>query len=311
MRRIEGLDGIAGAGIRSPAVTIGVFDGVHRGHRHVLESLRSLADKAGGDAVVLTFDTHPRAVLEGAPPKPLLSLEHRLLLLERLGVDVTVVLPFDARTRDISYERFVTEVLVASLHLRVLLLGYNTNFGKDGLGTYATTLPLAKRLGFEVVEAPPIAVKGRPVSATRIREAVERGDLAEAQDLLGRPHAMFGTVVRGDGRGRALGFPTANLDLEGELLPPSGVYQVVVTLRGQRFAAVANVGLRPTFPGALPPRPLLEVHVPGVASDFYGERIEVELVRKIRDEVRFPSREALVEQIRRDVASLGAPGPVP
>jgi len=309
VRRIDGFAAIASAGLRSPAATIGVFDGVHRGHRHVLESLRSLADRVGGDAVVLTFDTHPRAVLEGAPPKRLTSLEHRLLLLERLGVDATIVLPFDEATRDMTYERFVKEVLVDALHVRALLFGYNTNFGKDGLGTAATVAPLAKRYGFEVVEAPPITVHGRAVSATRIRDAVASGNLAEAAELLGRPHSLEGTVVRGDGRGRTLGFPTANLDLEGELLPPAGVYQVVVTLRGQRYAAVANVGTRPTFPGAKPPRPLLEVHVPGVDFEFYGERVEVELVRKIRDEVRFPSREALVEQIRRDVASLGAPGP--
>jgi riboflavin kinase/FMN adenylyltransferase len=292
-------------------VTIGVFDGVHRGHRHVLELLRSIADRLRGEAVVITFDTHPRAVLEGAPPKPLLSLEHRLRLLERLGVDATVVLPFDERTRDTTYEAFVEDVLVAGLGAKALLLGYNTNFGRGGLGTFSTVLPLAERLGFELVEAPPIAVRGRPVSATRIRDAVARGDLAEASDLLGRPHALLGTVVRGDGRGRTLGFPTANLDVGSELLPPAGVYQVVATVRGQRWSAVANVGVRPTFPSAKPPRPLMEVHVPGVDFDFYGEAVEVELVRKIRDEERFASKEALVEQIRRDVASLGPVGPVP
>jgi riboflavin kinase/FMN adenylyltransferase len=298
--------GLERAAFRGPAASIGVFDGVHRGHRHVLELLRAFADRLGGEAVVVTFDTHPRAVLEGAPPKPLLSLAHRLLLLERLGVDATVVLPFDAETQATTYERFVEDVLVARLGIRGLLFGYNTNFGRDGLGTARTVAPLAARFGFEVLEAPAITVHGRPVSATRIRAAVEAGDLATTEELLGRPHSLLGVVVRGDGRGRTLGFPTANLDVEGELLPPSGVYQVVVTLRGQRFAAVANVGTRPTFPGARPPRPLLEVHVPGVDFEFYGERLEVELVRKIRDERRFESREALIDQIRRDVASLGS-----
>ncbi len=315
MRRIDGYEGLAAAAFRRPVVAIGVFDGVHRGHRHVLEELRAFADEQDAEAVVITFDTHPRALLAHEAPKPLLSLAHRLVLLERLGVDATVVLPFDDRTRDTTFERFVNDVLVDRMRIRGLLFGYNTNFGKDGLGTAKTVRPLADRLGFLVRQAPPIAVRGEPISATRIRAAVERGDLGEAAELLGRPHALYGTVVHGDGRGRALGFPTANVDLEGELLPPPGVYHVVVTLRGRRWIAVANLGVRPTFADVpsmtAAGRPLLEVHVPGIDFDFYGEPIEVELVRKIRDEKRFASRDALVEQIRRDVASLGTAGPLP
>ena len=308
MRRYDGLAGVEPAAFRRAVACIGVFDGVHRGHRHVLEHLRAFADREGGEAVVITFDTHPRAILAHEAPAPLLSLAHRLVLLERLGVDATVVLPFDEATRDTTYDRFVKDVLVRRIGIRGLLFGYNTNFGLGGLGTFATVAPLAPRLGFVIEEAPPISVRGRPISATRIREAIGRGDLAEAGELLGRPPALYGNVVRGDGRGRTLGFPTANVDLGGALLPPAGVYQGVASLRGQRFAAVANVGTRPTFPGAQLPRPLLEIHVPGIDFEFYGEPIELELVRKIRDEVRFPSREALIDQIRRDVASLGPTG---
>ena len=308
MRRYDGLAGVSPAAFRRPVACIGVFDGVHRGHRHVLEHLRAFADREGGEAVVITFDTHPRAILAHQAPAPLLSLAHRLMLLERLGVDATVVLPFDEAMRDTTYERFVEDVLVRRIGVRGLLFGYNTNFGVGGLGTFATVAPLAARLGFVVEEAPPISVRGRPISATRIREAIERGDLGEAGELLGRPPALYGTVVRGDGRGRTLGYPTANVDLGGSLLPPAGVYQGVVSLRGQRFAAVANIGTRPTFPGAQPERPLLEIHVPGVDFEFYGEAIEFELIRKIRDERRFPSREALIDQIRLDVASLGPTG---
>jgi riboflavin kinase / FMN adenylyltransferase len=308
VRRVEGFAALSPAAFCRPYVSIGVFDGVHRGHRHVLEHLRAMADRGDGEAVVLTFDTHPRAVLEGAPPAPLLSLEHRLVLLERLGVDAAVLLPFDEATRDIPFERFVEDVLVRQMGARGLLFGWNTSFGKDGLGTYETVEPLARRLGLAIEQAPPIAVQGRPISATRIRAAIARGDLAEAEDLLGRPHSLLGKVVRGDGRGRTLGFPTANVDLGSELLPPAGVYQVVASVRGQRYAAVANVGTRPTFESG--GKPLLEVHIPGVAFDFYGETIEVELVRRIRDEVKFPSKEALVAQIRIDVASLGGAGPL-
>lgn len=310
MRRVDGWDGLSRATFRRPAVAVGVFDGVHRGHRHVLEQLRALADELDGEAVVVTFDTHPRAVLSGAAPTPLVSLAHRLVLLERLGVDATVVLPFDERTRDLPWESFVADVLVRGMGARGLLFGFDTCFGRGGLGTHDVVAPFAERLGLRVRRAPAIAVEGRPVSATRIRDAVARGDLEEAAALLGRPPSLYGTVVHGDGRGRAIGFPTANVDPTGEWLPPRGVYQVVVTLRGRRWAAVANLGVRPTV-GDGAARPTLEVHVPGVDFDFYGEAVEVEFVRRLREERRFDSLAALVAQIRLDVASLGGAGSLP
>jgi riboflavin kinase/FMN adenylyltransferase len=306
VRRHTGLDALSPAAFRRPAVTVGVFDGMHRGHRHLVEALRALADRIGGDAVVLTFATHPLAVIRGEAPRSILSVEHRLLLLERNQVDATVLLPFDDATRRMSYEGFVEDVLVRRIGIRALLFGYNSNFGHDGKGTPASVAPLGARFGFEVVEAPPITLHGRAISSSRIRDAIETGDLDGAADMLGRPVALYGVVVRGDGRGRTLGFPTANVDPEGEILPPRGVYQVVATLRGQRYAAVANIGRRPTFRDA-GPRTIVEVHVPGVTFDFYGERVEVEFVRKLRDERTFPSREALVRQIQDDVASLGPP----
>ena len=181
------------------------------------------------------------------------------------------------------------------------------NFGRGGLGRSPPCAPRGARSASRCARRRRSRCAGSPISATRIRDAVERGDLAEASELLGRPHALFGTVVRGDGRGRTLGFPTANVDLGDELLPPPGVYQVVATLRGQRYAAVANLGVRPTFPGAMrrPGPACSRSTCPGLDFEFYGEPIEVELVRKIRDERRFPSREALIAQIREDVASLG------
>ena len=306
MRRHVGREGLSPGDFRRPVVTIGVFDGMHRGHRHVVEHLRAMADRLEGEAVVLTFDTHPRAVLEGAAPRRILSMPHRLLLLERNGVDATVVLPFDDAMRDTTYAEFTREVLVGGLGLAGLLFGYNGNFGAGGDGTADRLRPLGIEHGFEVEEAPAIAVDGLAISASRIRDAIEQGDLHEAETMLGRPVALYGRVVAGDGRGRSLGFPTANVDPEGEILPPRGVYQVIATIADEHYAAVANVGLRPTFGAAAePPSPLLEVHVPGIDFDFYGQRIEVEIVRKLREERRFPSREALIHQIREDVSSLG------
>jgi riboflavin kinase / FMN adenylyltransferase len=305
MRRLEGLDALRPDAFRRPVVTIGVFDGMHRGHRHVIEHLRAMADRLQGEAVVLTFDTHPRAVILGEAPRRITSLPHRLHLLERLGVDAAVVLPFTDEIRRIGHERFTRDVLVARMGIRGLLFGYNGNFGRDGLGTRERLEPLGRELGFEVAEAPPIALHGDPISSSRIRDAIQTGDLAAAEAMLGRVPSLEGLVVRGDGRGRRLGFPTANLDADGEILPPGGVYQVVATVRGQRYAAVANVGVRPTFHGSRAKAPIVEVHVPGIDFDFYGEPVEIELVRKLREERAFPTQEALIRQIRDDVASLG------
>jgi riboflavin kinase / FMN adenylyltransferase len=312
----EGLDGLSPERFRRPVVTVGVFDGLHRGHRHVLEHLKGFARRLAGESVVLTFGTHPLAVIAGAPPRQILSVPHRLKLLERLGLDAAVVLPFDERTRRMPFERFVADVLVARLGIAGLLFGYNANFGVGGLGTATTVAPLAARHGFVLEEAPAIALGERPISSSRIRDAIEQGALAEAAEMLGRPVSLYGLVVRGDGRGKELGFPTANVDLEGEIHPPTGVYAVVAELRGRRYPAVANLGVRPTFhsPGtssAAGAAPVLEVHVPGLSDDLYGERLELELVRRLRDERRFPSREALVAQIRADVAAALSAIPAP
>ena len=307
MRRHRPGPALVPSGFRNAVATIGVFDGLHRGHAHVIEHLRAFAARLDGEAVVVTFDTHPMAVIAGAPPRCILSTEHRLLLLERMGVEAAIVLPFDDPMRHTSYQDFTRDILVGGLGIRGLLFGYNSNFGHGAAGTPTSVAPLAREHGFEIVEAPPIHLGHQPISSSRIRDAIERGDFAEAGAMLGRPHTLFGTVVRGDGRGRTLGFPTANVDLGGEITPPPGVYQVVAQVRDQRYAAVANLGYRPTFDSGqagVPPAPILEVHIPGLEFDFYGEPLEVEFVRKIRDEMTFPSREALEAQIQRDVASL-------
>ncbi len=313
MRVHEGLAGLVPGLWRQPAVTVGVFDGLHRGHQHVLAHLRQLAARVGGEPVVITFATHPRAVIDRAAPRQILSVRHRLHLLSRLGIAGVVLLPFDDALRTMDHERFAEQVLVQGLRARALLFGYNGSFGHGGAGTARTLAPLGARHGFLVEEAPPVAEGERPISSSRIRDAIESGDLAGAGAMLGRPVALYGTVVRGDGRGRQLGFPTANVDLEGEILPPSGVYEVAVEVGGRRHRAVANIGTRPTFTHGQPGvRPSLEVHVPGLEADLYGQALEVELVRHLRGERRFPSREALVAQVRSDIAAvLGGPPPGP
>ena len=303
MRVVHGTDAIGPADFRAPVVTLGVFDGVHRGHRKVLARARELATSLGGEVVVVTFHQHPRAVTVGVAPPLITSLEHRLVLLEREGVDATVVLHFDEALREMSAERFVDEFLVARIGTRSLVLGHDSHFGKDRRGDAALARRLLEPHGVpvECIDAVRLA-DGRVVSSSSIREAVAKDDVAGAQELLGRPPALYGTVVRGDGRGRTLGWPTANLDLAGELRPTRGVFGGAVDIAGRAWPAVVNIGGRPTFHPEGDAADTVEVHVVGYSGDLYGKPLEVRLLGRIRDERRFSGPDELKEQIARDVA---------
>ncbi|MCE9638444.1 MAG: riboflavin biosynthesis protein RibF [Planctomycetes bacterium] len=304
MRTIQGTDGLSPERFRRPVVTIGVFDGVHRGHRAVLARTREIAARTGGEVVVITFHVHPRAVTRGTAPPLITSLPHRLLLLAREGVDTTVVLHFDAALREMSAERFVEDVLVAGIGVRGVVVGHDTHFGHDRRGGFDLLRDLLGPRGVPVERAEAVRLQdGVVVSSSAIREAVASGNLAHSERLLGRPPALFGTVVRGDGRGRQLGFPTANLDLDGELRPGRGVYGAATEIDGRTWAAVVNIGGRPTF---LPEGAdeAVEVHVPGWSGDLYDKPLEVFVLGKIRDERKFEGAAALREQMTGDIATL-------
>ncbi len=309
MKVLRGLSGVLPDRFRSPvAATIGVFDGVHRGHRRVLDQLVDWAHSDRGDAVVVTFDRHPREVLTGEKPAALASLEHRLVLLARAGVDAALVLPFDEATAATSAEDFVRRVLVGALGARKILLGANHRFGHGRVGDLAFLEKLGPSLGFVAREVPlePADEEGHVVSSTAIRAAIHEGRLGDAERMLGRPVTVLGQVVRGDARGRLLGFPTANLDLHHEARPPRGVYAALVTIEGgQRVLAVVNVGRRPTFhPEA--GEDLVEVHLLDFAADIYGKTLEVSFLAKLRDEKKFDGAPALIAQIQADVVGARA-----
>jgi len=302
VKTYHGLDAVPAGAFQGGVCTIGVFDGVHRGHRQVLYELNAWARAAGGASCVVTFSRHPAEVLRGTALPMILGLKHRLQEFERLGVDACVVLEF-AGVKDLDPRAFLRDVLLARLGCRRLLLGFDSRIGKDRAGD-ATNLPaMGRELGVEVRVATRVAdAAGRKIGSSAIRDAILRGDLGTAAEMLGRPVALSGRVVPGAGRGRGLGTATANLDVEGELLPPDGVYLVRV-FRGDATApGVANVGRRPTF-GAGGERGL-EVHVPGWSGDLYGETLEVRLVRRVRGEVAFPDAAALRAQIARDLEEL-------
>jgi len=284
--------------------TVGVFDGVHLGHFHVLREVVKRAEQRGLMPVMVTFAGHPKRVLLGQAPPTITSLEHRLLLFQRAGIGATLVLQFSEELREISAEDFTIQLLLDGLGLRELVFGFDSKFGKDRGGNPESLAPLSKRLGFDITEVPALRLHGRAVSSTVIREAVSLGDLSRGARMLGRPVSLLGKVVPGDGRGRGLGFPTANLDLLHELHPPAGVYAAFACRpdapaeANALVPAVINIGERPTFADA---GHAVEVHLLDFDGDLYGDTIEVFFLQQLRGEQRFPDQAALITQIRQDV----------
>lgn len=282
-------------------MTIGVYDGVHRGHQRVIADLRAAASERGLFTTVVTFRRHPAAVLapDRVPPQ-LTTLQRRLELFASFGVEQVALLEFDEEFRSRSAESFVTDILVGALDTRFVAVGREFRFGYRQSGDVSLLEKLGAELGFAVV---PVALLGdsAPISATRIREVLSRGDVAGAAQLLGRPFEVCGTVVRGDGRGRAIGVPTANLALPPQqALPASGVYAVTVGRGEDRFPAVVNVGVRPTFGGSAT---VVEAHLLDADVELYGTELCVEFVSRIREERRFDGIDELVDQIHRDIAA--------
>lgn len=292
------------ARLKSPVVTIGTFDGVHRGHQIMLRELSRWAKKLGTTSLVVTFDRSPKTLTRNMPAPCITSLEHRLVLFETLGIDAVVVLPFDRRFSRTPARKFVEDTLVKKLRVQGILLGYNCRFGRNAEGG----MELLRRLEKEgVIKARevrlPVLASGRPISSSAIREAIEAGKLREAQRMLGRPVALLGTVVHGRGVGRRLGAPTANLDLHHEALPPDGVYATAARIGQKWIPALTSIGRQPTFRKLK--KPVVEVFIPGFKGRLYGRDIEIRFVKKLREQQRFATAEKLVAQIERDRKSLG------
>jgi len=309
------LDPLPLAGYGGSVVSIGVFDGVHLGHQAILAANVERARALDLRPTVVTFRGHPKRVLLGRAPRTLTTLEHRLELFRRAGISHTLALAFDESMRDTPADVFVREVLQERLGARHYVLGFDSKFGRDREGGP----DLLRTLGQAVDVVPRVTVNERAVSSTAIREAVELGDLQGAARMLGRPVAILGTVVPGEQVGRRLGFPTANLDLDHELHPPTGVYACrarrVVEPGSAWSNAVTNIGYRPTLAGEQPESPRVEVHLLDFEGDLYGAALEVEFVQALRPEQRFDGPDALAAQIDLDVAAarevLAAKNPPP
>jgi riboflavin kinase/FMN adenylyltransferase len=293
--------------LRSPAVAIGNFDGVHRGHLALLERARARAAAGGGESAVLTFDPHPAVVL--APdlaPRLITTLERKLELIAAAGIDVCVVEPFDRELAALSPDEFVRAVLADAIHAQSVVVGFDFTFGHRRAGTTAMLRSLGQTLGFDVDVVEAFTVDGLVASSTRVRSFVRDGNMAGARLLLGRDFDVSGRVVHGAGRGRGLGMPTANIDPDTPLLPAPGIYAVWVELLDgggagrARLPAAASLGTNPTFEASSDLR--LEAHILDFDGDLYGQRLRVGFVERLRGERRFPGADELMAQIHQDIA---------
>jgi riboflavin kinase/FMN adenylyltransferase len=297
--RIDNIADLASSG-RPLHLALGVFDGVHVGHQAVIRAAVAAAGTGDGLAGVVTFEPHPIRVLAPAkaPRRLLASLDHKAAILADAGVGLLCVLHFDAALAQLEAAEFLAGLPAGAGQLQTIAVGEDWRFGRGRRGDVAALRAWGEGLGVRVIAVPPVIMDGERVSSTRIRQALRDGNLTAAAKMLGRPYAVVGTVLKGRKLGRTLGFPTANLAVGDEQLPPDGVWVVAVNTGKQQVRGVANLGRRPTVDGG---ERTLEVHLLDFAGDLYGQTIEVRFERFLREERRFASLEQLTQQIADDV----------
>ena len=280
-------------------LAIGVFDGVHIGHQHLLDRLKETASQKGMLSGVLTFVNHPRTVITpGTCVKYITSVEDRLALLESTGVDIVLPLTFDLELSHLRAHEFV-QLLQERLNMAGLVMGHNFVMGYQREGTPETLAAIGHEKGFSTTVVDPVSKDGERVSSTAVREAISAGDVDKASRFLGRPFALRGKVITGSARGRTLGFPTANLSIQKDrIIPGDGIYAIWAYVDGKRYMAATNVGVRPTFDEK---ERIVEAFILDYSGDLYDSEITVEFVKRLRDELRFETVEALMSQIHEDV----------
>jgi riboflavin kinase/FMN adenylyltransferase len=282
-------------------LTIGVFDGVHRGHQEILRQLTTGAHANGAPAVVLTFSPHPAMVLAGRDIKCLTTLDERVEILLSLGIDTVISMEFTRELAGHSAEDFMA-VVKRQLNLEKLLIGYDFALGKDRAGNFERLAQIGQEMDFEVQTIRAVQVGENVISSTGIRRAVAEGAMTLAEAGLGRSYAISGTVIPGDGRGRTIGIPTANVDVAPEkAIPANGVYACQALVDGESHKAVTNIGVRPTFTGSQA-QVRIEAHLFDYSNDLYGKNITLEFVERLRGEQKFAGVDALVAQIQADIA---------
>jgi riboflavin kinase/FMN adenylyltransferase len=286
---------------RQPVLALGNFDGMHRGHLKIIERVRRGAEERGSTAVAMTFDPHPSKIVrpDKAPPL-LMTHQQKLEALARGGMHGVAIVRFTPELAQWDPEMFVRSVLVEWLHVAEVWVGANFLFGHDRSGNFSLLRSLGARYGFRAEKIDPVRYKDFVVSSTRVRRLVSEGRVDEAGALLGHYYALDGTVVQGQKRGRELGFPTANLCPENELIPPAGVYATTANIDGMAYPSLTNIGTRPTFESG--EENIIETHVLDMNKDIYGAKLRLGFVQRLRDEKKFDGTDALKAQIEADRA---------
>lgn len=299
---IRGIENIP-TQLHCAVVTIGNFDGIHLGHRLIIHKLVEEARREGCPAIVISFDPHPKMVIhpERRPFYLITPIEEKTRLLETLGVDAFLLIPFSLEYARTTAEEFIRGLLVERLRIQKIIIGHDTTFGRAMEGNEAFLREFGKRLGFGVEVMNAVRVGDTTVSSTRIREALLAGDVRLAASLLGRPYNLGGRVVPGYRRGVRLGFPTANIIPDKELVPARGVYAVRVILGGTRYQGALSIGINPTFTDQ---KRSIEVHILDFHEDIYDKTLDMFFIERLRDEIRFASPEELIAQIDRDIAQV-------
>ncbi|MDX9701718.1 MAG: bifunctional riboflavin kinase/FAD synthetase [Candidatus Auribacterota bacterium] len=287
--------------LKNAFITIGVYDGVHVGHQKVLNTLIADARAVGGCTAVITFHPHPMRVLnpDYAPPQ-ITCTGHKMRLMEQMGIDNCYVIHFDAQFATLTHEQFFNDLILPNFCVREICVGYDASFGRNKEGTLAFLCDISAKHGFIVKQVDAVTVDDLVVSSTCIRKLVIAGEFELVEEMLGRPYSLLGTVVTGQTLGRQIGYPTANLDPHHEAIPPSGVYIVKIHIAGETFFGMLNIGYRPTFEPADGLRESIEVHILDFSRDIYNQDMEIVLLKKLRDERRFPNADALIQQIQHD-----------
>lgn len=294
--------GMEGLNITLPVLTIGTFDGVHKGHQKIIDQLNIEAERIGGESVLLTFDPHPRMVLnpDSHGLKLLQTLDEKIAKLEHMGLQNLIIYPFDYEFSRLSAIDFVNEILYTKLNVRKLVIGYDHQFGNKREGNIVFLKNVSKEFNFEVVEIPAWEIDEVNVSSTRIRNALLGGDVALAAKLMGEPFSIHAVVSKGNQLGRTIGYPTANLSTidSCKIIPAIGVYAVRCWIEQKEYIGMMNIGSRPTVSKENTIQ--LEVHLFDFDADIYGVTILVEFITRIRDEQKFPSLDDLVKQLKSD-----------
>ena len=284
-------------------VTIGTFDGVHRGHREVISELKQLSHLSGGESVVFTFEPHPRIVI--SPQEDSLRLlstkDEKIKLMEAIGVDHLVIYPFTKDFSKLTYGEFVKEILVDQMNISSLVVGYDHRFGQGRQGDFHSLERLSQTLNFKVEQLSQLVVDNKVVSSTKIRQTLEEGEISKASHFLGYHYTISGIVVEGKRLGRTIGFPTANIDTcdRHKLVPGDGVYAVLIDLKGATYKGMLNIGMRPTV-NSNADHKTIEVHIFDFDQEIYGSAITVHFIEKIRDEQKFEGIELLQAQLKKD-----------